>query len=316
MNSGQDLTSNRRSAAETSHLKSEISELKQELNATIVAHNYQLPEVQDIADFVGDSLELSRKCAEVKSPVIVFCGVDFMAETAVILNPEATVLLPVTTACCPMSAMIDEKKLEEWKAKYSEALVVAYVNSSAAVKAGSYICCTSANAVKIVNSVPSDEVLFIPDRNLGQYVARKTKKKVITYPGYCVTHNRLTADEVAQAKKCYPDAEVIVHPECRSEVVDLADAVLSTSQMLKYVRESPARTFLIGTEQGILHRMHLENPDKKFFTISPSLICVNMKKTRLETVLEAMQKKENKVVVPEDIRLKARQALDRMLAVS
>lgn len=315
MTFSQNITRLDRPEAELAELRSEVFRLKKELNAVIVAHNYQIPEVQDIADFVGDSLELARRCAEVKAETIVFCGVDFMAETAAILNPDAAVLLAAATACCPMADMIDEDKLNEWKQKYPLAAVVSYVNTSAAVKAGSDICCTSANAVKIVNSLAEDEILFVPDKNLGHYVSTQTTKKIILYPGFCITHDRLRAEDVIKAKRNYPAAKIVVHPECRAEVIELADAVLSTSQMLRYVKESPADTFLIGTEEGILHRMHLENPGKKFYTISPVLICVNMKKTRLETVIEVMQQRKNRITVPEDIRISAKRALDRMLKV-
>jgi quinolinate synthase len=307
--------SGNRSEDELATLRTEIHTLKKKLNAVIVSHNYQIPEVQDIADFVGDSLELARRCAEINAKTIVFCGVDFMAETASILNPNTVVLLAASNACCPMSDMIDEYKLNEWKQKYPRAAVVSYVNTSAAVKAGSDICCTSANAVKIVSSLPNEEILFVPDKNLGHYVSTQTKKRMILYPGFCVTHDRLKAEDVVKAKKIYPDAKVVVHPECRSEVIDLADAVVSTSQMLRYVKDSPASTFLIGTEEGILHRMYLDNPGKKFYIISPVLICVNMKKTKLETVIETMKEQKNRIIVPEEIRLKAKAALDRMLKV-
>ena len=304
-----------RPEAELARLREEVFEFKKKLNAVIVSHNYQIPEVQDIADFVGDSFELARRSAELKAETIVFCGVDFMAETAAILNPDATVLLSAATACCPMAAMIGEHDLSEWKEKYPQAGVVAYVNTTAAIKAGSDICCTSANAVKAVESLQSEEILFVPDKNLGHYISTKTKKKIILYPGYCITHDRLTAEEVKQARINYPEAKVIVHPECRPEVVELADVVLSTSQMIRYAKESPATTFLIGTEMGLLHRLHKENPQKIFYLLSPSLICANMKRTRLETVIETMKLKKNRITVPEDIRLKAKRALERMLAV-
>ena len=293
----------------------EIAGLKKKLGAVIVAHNYQRPEVQDIADFVGDSLELARRCAEVKAETIIFCGVDFMAETAKILNPDASVLLSAATACCPMAEMIDGDDLSQWKERYPKATVVAYVNTTAEVKAGSDICCTSANAVKVVESLPNDEILFIPDRYLGHYVSTKVRKRMILYPGFCITHARLTAEAVKLAKHQHPEARVLVHPECREGVVELADAVLSTSQMIRYAKESPAQTFLIGTEEGLLHRLRQENPGKEFYLLSPSLFCANMKKTRLETVAETMKLKRNQVTVPEDIRLRAKQALDRMLAV-
>ncbi len=304
-----------RPEAEVAPLREEVLQLKKKLNAVIVSHNYQLPEVQDIADFVGDSLELARRCAEMSAETIVFCGVDFMAETAAILNPDATVLLSAVTACCPMAAMISENDLNEWKEKYPKAAVVAYVNTTAAVKAGSNICCTSANAVKVVESLPNDEILFIPDKNLGHYISTKTSKRMILYPGYCITHDRLRAEEGKLAKLNYPEAKVIVHPECREEVIELADAVLSTSQMIRYAKESPATTFLIGTEMGLLHRLQKENPTKTFYLLSPSLICVNMKWTRLETVVETMKLKRNRITVPEETRVKAKKALDRMLVV-
>lgn len=304
-----------RTEVELAQLRERIFELKKKLNATIVAHNYQRPEVQDIADFVGDSLELARRCAEVKAENIVFCGVDFMAETAAILNPESVVLLAHATACCPMAKMIDVDDLREWKKKYPKATVVAYVNTTAAVKAESDICCTSANGVKVVESVTNDEILFVPDKHLGHYISTKTKKKMILYPGYCITHARLTAEQVKLAKQRYPEAKVLVHPECRAEVIELADAALSTSQMIRYAKESSAKIFLIGTEEGILHRMHKENPGKEFYLLASSLICPNMKKTRLESVIETMELKQNRITVPEEIRLKAKQALDRMLAI-
>ncbi len=304
-----------RTAAELQQLREQVFDLKKKLNAIIVAHNYQVSEVQDVADFVGDSFELARLCAEAKAEMIVFCGVDFMAETAAILNPEATTLLSAATACCPMANMITETDLNEWKAKYPKAGVVSYVNTSAVIKAGSDICCTSANAVKVVESLPHEEILFVPDQNLGHFVSTKTKKRIILYPGFCITHSKLTAVEVKTAKENYPEAKVIVHPECRPEVVAIADAALSTSQIIKYIKESPVKSFLIGTEEGILHRLYKDNPDKNFYILANSFICPNMKKTRLETVIETMQTGRNRITVPEDIRIKAKKALDRMLAV-
>lgn len=304
-----------RTADELVQLREQVFRLKKELNAIIVAHNYQVGEVQDIADFVGDSYELARRCAEAKAETIVFCGVDFMAETAAILSPKATVLLSATTAGCPMAEMITEKDLQEWKGRYPDAAVVSYVNTSAGVKAGSDICCTSANAVKVVESLLNDKILFVPDQNLGHYVSTQTKKQVILYPGFCITHAKVTAEEVQTARQNYPEAKVLVHPECHPKVVALADAVLSTSQMLRYVKESPAAGFLIGTEEGILHRLVKDNPGKQFHILSTGFICPNMKKTRLETVIETMRNRANRITVPEEIRLKAKLALDRMLAV-
>jgi len=295
--------------------KERIARLKRELNAIIVAHNYQRPETQDIADFTGDSLELARKCAEVEAETIVFCGVRFMAETAAILNPSSMVLLSHPDAGCPLADMIDVKKLRQWKAQYPEAAVVAYVNTTAAIKAESDICCTSANGVEVVNAVPNEEILFIPDQNLGHYISTKTKKRIILYPGFCDTHAKVTAEQVRLAKQRYPQAKVLVHPECHPEVIKLADAALSTAQMLRYAKQSNEKTFLIGTEEGILHPLRKQNPEKEFHLLSDSFICHDMKKTTLETVIETMQTKSNVVTVPEEIRIKAKQAIDRMLAI-
>lgn len=306
-----------RPEAELAELQQKIQRLKKELNAVIVAHNYQRPEVQDMAEFVGDSLELARKTAQLSDiEVIVFCGVHFMAETAAILNPTRTVLLAEMSAGCPMANMIDVDDLREWKAKYPRAAVVCYVNTSAAVKAESDICCTSANALKVVESLPNEEILFIPDQNLGHYISTRTKKRMIFYPGFCVTHRKLRAEQVRLAKQLHPDALVVVHPECIPEVTAMADAVLSTSQMIRYARESPAQTFLIGTEEGLLHRLRKENPNKTFYLISNGLLCPNMKRTTLESVSKAMELRQNIIKVPEETRWKAKRSLDLMLAVS
>lgn len=296
-------------------LQEEVLELKRELNAIIVAHNYQRPEVQDIADFTGDSLELARKCVGIKAKVIVFCGVLFMAETAAILNPGTMVLLSHRDAGCPLADTIDVDSLREWKGRYPEAAVVAYVNTTAAIKAESDICCTSANGVEVVNAIPDEEILFIPDKNLGHYVSTKTDKKLILYPGFCATHNNLSVEEVKAARQRYPQAKVLVHPECRPEVIELADAALSTSQMLRYAKGSNAKIFLIGTEEGMLYPLRKQNPDKEFHLISDSLVCPDMKKTTLETVIETMKARKNIVTVPEEIRVRAKKAIDRMLAI-
>ncbi len=296
-------------------LQRQIRGKAREMNAVIVAHNYQRPEVQDVADFVGDSLELARLCAQTEAEVIVFCGVNFMAENAVILNPSRQVLLAEGTAGCPMADMIDEVDLREWRARYPGAAVVAYINTTAAVKAESDICCTSANAARVVDSVPNDEVIFVPDENLAHWVSTQTTKKVIPYPGFCITHRRLNAEQVRRARALHPEAPVVVHPECLPEVADLADAVLSTSQMVRFCRESPARSFLIGTEMGLLHRMQKENPDKTFYVMSPGLVCPNMKRTHLDIVLRTMEERRNQVTVPEEVRARAQRALERMLAV-
>jgi len=297
-------------------LKEKIARLKEELRAVIIAHNYQRPEVQDIADFVGDSLELSRQCTEVDAQTIVFCGVRFMAETAAILNPNRTVLLSEASAGCPLADMINIDELREWKQKYPRASVVCYINSSAEIKAESDICCTSANGTKVVDSVLSNDIIFVPDQNLGHYISTQTKKNIILYPGFCYVHHRLKPEQVKLAKKLHPDAQILVHPECRPEVIDLADAALSTGQMLSYAKASSHSSFIIGTEEGLLHQLRLENPDKSFYLISNSQICTDMKRTTLETLAQTMELRQNIVTVAEEVRLKAKQAVDRMLAIS
>ncbi len=296
-------------------VKERIAELKKELTAVIVAHNYQRPEVQDIADFVGDSLELARQCTEVDAQTIVFGGVRFMAETAAILNPDRTVLLSEGSAGCPLADMISPDELRQWKQRYPRAAVVCYINSSAGIKAESDICCTSANGVKVVNSVANDDILFVPDQNLGHYISTQTKKNMILYPGFCYVHHRLKPEQVKLAKQLHPDARVLVHPECPPEVIALAEAALSTSQMLHYVKASSHQSFIIGTEEGILHRLRLENPAKSFYLISNGQICTDMKKTTLEVLAQTMELRQNIVTVPEEVRLKAKQAVDRMLAI-
>jgi len=297
-------------------LKEKIAGLKEELTAVIVAHNYQRPEVQDIADFVGDSLELSRQCAQIDAETIVFCGVHFMAEIAAIVNPERTVLLSEGSAGCPMADMISGDELRKWKEKYPQASVVCYVNSSAEVKAESYICCTSANGAEVVDSAPGDDIIFVPDQNLGHYVSTQTEKRLILYPGFCYVHHRIKPEQVKLAKELHPEAQLIVHPECRPEVIAMADAVLSTSQMIHYAKASSNNSFIIGTEEGLLHRLRQENPDKSFFLITNSQICTDMKKTTLETLAQTMELRQNIVTVPEEVRIKAKQAVDRMLAIS
>ena len=299
----------------TLHLLGRIEVYQQRRNAVILAHNYQLGEIQDVADFVGDSLELSRKAAETTAETIVFCGVQFMAETAKILSPQKTVLLPDLQAGCPMADMITVDQLREFKAKYPGRPVVAYVNTSAEVKAESDICCTSANAVKVVESVEADEVLFIPDRCLADYMASKTRKKVIPYPGYCPTHLHIFPDDILRQKALHPDALVIVHPECTRAVIQLADGVFSTSGILRFARESPAREFIIGTEKGILHRLQKENPDKKFYSPTEYTICRNMKLITLEKLAWSLEDNQYPIELPSDIMEKARGAIERMIAI-
>ena len=296
-------------------MKEEILALKKDKNATILAHNYQIPAVQDVADLVGDSLELARAAARLDAKVIVFCGVDFMAETAAILSPEKRVVLPEKGAWCPMAHMINADQLREMKAAYPQAAVVSYVNSTAEVKAESDVCCTSANGVQVANSLPEEQIIFVPDRNLAAYVARHTKKQIIPWNGYCYVHDHFAPEEVRAARARYPQAEVLVHPECRPEVIDLADYAYSTAGMARHAHASPVREFVIGTEVGMLYKLKKENPDKEFYPLSEKAICQNMKKTDLAKVLRALQTLEPRVTVPEKIALRARRAIERMLTV-
>ncbi len=290
-----------------------VRSLKIERDAVILAHNYQLGEVQDIADFVGDSLELSQRAAETDAAVIVFCGVHFMAETASILCPEKVVLLPDVHAGCPMADMITAERLREKKREHPGALVICYVNSSAEVKAESDICCTSANAVAIVESLDAGEIIFVPDQYLGQYVSARTGRKLILWPGFCPTHARITADRVRELKQEYPRARLVVHPECRQEVIGLADEVLSTGGMCRYARRDDVADMIVGTEIGIIHRLRKENPGKRFIPVSEQAICPNMKSITLEKIVWTLEEMEPEVRVPEEIRVPARAAVDKML---
>jgi quinolinate synthase len=296
-------------------IKSEIKALLKERNAVLLAHNYMRDEVQEIADITGDSLALSIEAAKTDAEVIVFCGVHFMAESASILAPKKTVLLPRLDAGCPMADMVSVEALRELKAARPGVPVVTYVNSSAAVKAESDICCTSANAVKVVQSLSEEEIIFAPDRNLGHYVASFTTKRLHLWDGYCPTHERLRPEVVQELKQNNPDAPFVCHPECNPAVVALADQVCSTTGMYAYCKSSSAKRFIIGTEAGILWRLKRENPDKEFILASPALICPNMKLTSLEDVLEALQSMQPVVKVAEEVRIPAKQALDRMLAI-
>jgi quinolinate synthase len=295
-------------------LAQQIARLKQERKAVILAHNYQLGEVQDAADFVGDSLELSRRATEVDSDVIVFCGVMFMAETAKILNPERTVLIPDPRAGCPMCDMAPVEAVRKRKAELLGVPVVAYVNTTAAVKAEADICCTSANAVAIVNSLPDKRVLFLPDRNLGAWVQRHTNKEVILWDGWCPTHQRILPQDIQRLKGEHPKAVVVVHPECTPDVIDLADEVLSTGQMIRWARESKAAEVIVGTELGLIHRLKIENPGTVFYPVSFLTTCPNMKRITLEKVLWSLQDMKYPVEVPRDTAAAARRAIERMLA--
>ncbi len=294
-------------------LADKILGLKRRRNAIILAHNYQLGEVQDIADFVGDSLELSQKAAKTDAEVIVFCGVRFMAETASILCPEKIVLLPDIHAGCPMADMVTPERLRERKGELPGATVVCYINTSAEVKAESDVCCTSANAVKIIESLDAGEILFIPDQYLGHYVSTKTDKKVILWPGFCPTHARIHLEHITQLRQEYPQAKVVVHPECRPEVISVADEVLSTGGLCRFANSSEAREVIVGTEIGIIHRLRKENPGKRFIPASEQAVCPRMKLITLEVVLWSLEEMTPQVKVPEEIRLKAKAAVDKML---
>jgi quinolinate synthase len=294
---------------------SRINALRKERKAVILAHNYQIGEVQDIADYTGDSLGLSQEAARSGAEVIVFCGVHFMAETAAILSPRKAVLLPDPQAGCPMADMITAQELRDWKARYPGRPVVSYVNTTAEVKAESDVCCTSSNAVQVVDSLPDEEILFAPDRNLAAYVARRTRKKIIAWDGHCYVHNRILAADVLAKKKMHPQAEVWVHPECRPEVIDLADRVISTGYMVKAARETTAREVLVGTEAGILHRLRQENPRTRFFPVRDLAFCSNMKKITLLKVLRALEEMKFRIEVPLEISRRARGAIEKMIQI-
>jgi quinolinate synthase len=320
-------------------LQEKINSLKKKKNAVILAHNYQRDEVQDIADFTGDSLELSRTAASIDCDVIVFCGVNFMAESASILSPEKIVLLPEITACCPMADMVTVSDMRELKTQFPGyvltdgytypadftlkdmkklhpgAPVVAYVNTTADVKAESDICCTSANGVKIVESLDADKVICIPDRNLAQWIAKNTKKEVIAWDGFCHVHDRVTTADVAMARQEHPYALLVAHPECRLEVLELADHVTSTSGMLRFAKSSDAKEFIIGTETGLLYKLRKDNQEKTFYPLRKDMVCPNMKKTTLKSVVKALETMTNIIKVPEEIRIPAKRALDRMLEI-
>jgi quinolinate synthase len=298
------------------NLVAEIQKLKATRNALILAHNYQLPDVQDIADFTGDSLELSRKATEITAEVIVFCGVHFMAETAAILNPGKTVLLPDARAGCPMADMITGEQLREFKARHPGAKVVCYVNSTAEVKAESDCCCTSGNAARIVQHYADHDVLFVPDQHLGSVVAEILGRKLILWPGYCPTHARISPREILDLKAAHPRAVAIAHPECPKPVRAVSDHILSTGQMCKFVQENPAPEFIVATEEGLIHRLRKENPAKAFYRVSPFAVCPNMKRISLEKVYFSLRDLSPVVKVEEPIASRARRAIELMLAWS
>ncbi|MEM1689684.1 MAG: quinolinate synthase NadA [Candidatus Hadarchaeales archaeon] len=295
-----------------------IVELKEKKKAVILAHNYQIPEIQDLADFVGDSLELALACTKIDKNLVVFCGVDFMAETASILNPEKKVLIPDVEASCPLAAQLPLRVLLEKKKEHPGVPVVLYVNTTAEAKAEADVICTSANAPSVINSLDEDVVLFGPDRNLAWFTQQKTKKTVIPVPydGYCYVHRMFKVEDILLLKQKYPDAEILAHPECDPEIQQIATHVCSTSQMIKRARESNARTFIIATEIGLLHRLKKENPDKKFIPACPDAICQQMKKHTLEKLYISLRDEKYEIKVPEKTAERARRAIERMFSLT
>ena len=294
-----------------------ITKLKKERDAILLAHNYQIGEVQDIADYTGDSLGLSLAASETTAKVILFCGVKFMAETAAIICPDKTVLMPDENAGCPMANMITVRQLKEMKKRYPGAKVVCYVNTTAAIKAECDICCTSANAVAVVNSIPKDiPIIFVPDQSLGDYVSKQCGREMILGGGYCPTHHRILAQDILSMKEKHPEAEVMVHPECTADVIALADQALSTGGMRRYAKETDTRELIVGTEIGLLHSLRKENPDKKFYSASEMADCPNMKLNNLEKVLWSLEDMVYEVRVPEEIRTRAWGAIEKMLQLS
>ncbi|HOB68254.1 MAG TPA: quinolinate synthase NadA [Syntrophorhabdaceae bacterium] len=294
----------------------EILELKKQRNAVIVAHNYQVDEVQKIADILGDSFALSRYCASSPHETIVFCGVHFMAESAKILSPQKTVLLPEINAGCPMADMVNAEDIRQLRKIYPNAAVVCYINTTAEVKAECEICCTSSNAVQVIRSLKEKDIIFVPDMNLGNYIARMVpEKNMIIWNGFCITHHRVTSDDVLNARAVHPDALVLVHPECRPDVVDMADFVGSTKQIMDFGAKSEGRKFIIGTEMGVLFRLREDNPDKEFYLLSQGLICPNMKRTKLISVYNALKEMKHRIEIEDSILLRAKSSLDRMMQV-
>lgn len=299
-------------------LADEVLKLKEEKNAVILAHNYQVPEIQDVADYLGDSLGLAQKAAQTDADIILFCGVDFMAETAKILNPGKTVLIPDSDACCPMAKMLELDDLIQKKKENPDADVVLYVNTRAEAKAECDCVCTSANADKIVNAMDSDTVIFGPDQNLAYFVQKRTDKELIVVPpaGVCVTHHGMTLADLMDAKELHPSAEVIVHPECIPEIQEAADKIASTSGILRYCKESDSKEFIVGTENGILYRLESDIPGKSFYPLSETAVCENMKKNNLEKVFNALKNEAPEVEVSPDIRARAVVAINRMIELS
>lgn len=304
-----------RKAEQNRELKERIAQLKKERNAIILAHYYQRDEIQEIADFRGDSFLLAQKAASTDADVIVFCGVHFMGESAKILAPSKTVIIPDERAGCPMADMVNVEGLRALKRKHPNATVVTYINSSAEIKAETDICCTSANAVKVIQSVQSDEIIWVPDKNLGDYVSKFTDKKMIIWEGYCNTHDMLTVKDVEEMRRLYPSAHFVVHPECRPEVVKMADFVGSTTAIIKYCKESPHQEFIVGTEDGTGFQLRKDSPHKTFHFASKFLVCPNMKVNNLKKVVRCMETMQPQIYVPPHIADQARRSLERMLQV-
>ena len=301
---------------EFKELEEKIKELKKKRNAVILAHNYQLPEVQDVADFRGDSLELSRIAAKTDAKVIVFCGVHFMAETASILCPDKKVIMPDVNAGCPMVNMITAGDLKKLKKEHPRAVAVGYVNTSAEVKAELDFCCTSTNAVAVVNALRDrEEIIFVPDKYLADYVSKKTGRRLISWNGFCPTHVKILPEDVKREKKFHPKAKILVHPECLPQVVAMSDAALSTSQMAKFAKETEAGEMIIGTEVGLIYRLKRDNPTKEFYPASERAVCPNMKRTTQEKIVWALEELKEEVRVADEIRLRAKKAIDRMLEI-
>ena len=298
------------------NITTDIKKLAKEKNAIILAHNYQIDEIQDIADFSGDSLELSQIAAKNDADMIVFCGVHFMAESASILSPQKKVIIPDPTAGCPMAEMVEDLDVISLREKHPGAKVVTYINSTAAVKAQSDVICTSSNALKIVERIDADRIIFLPDKNLGSYVQRFSKKEIITWKGFCPTHEKFSSEDLAAIREKHPDALVMVHPECRPDVIDKADEVLSTGQMVKFVQQTDRKKIIVGTEIGMIHKLKSVAPHIEYIPASDSFICPNMKKINLEKLLRGLKSEETVVSVAPDIRERAKMALDRMLELS
>ncbi len=304
-----------RKLEQNQELKQRIAELKKERNAIILAHYYQRDEIQEVADFRGDSFLLAQKAAQTDADVIVFCGVHFMGESAKILAPNKKVIIPDERAGCPMADMVNIEGLRALKRQHPRATVVSYINTSAEIKSETDICCTSANAVKVIESVQSDEIIWVPDKNLGDYVAKFTNKKMIIWEGYCNTHDMLTIKDVEEMRAQYPNAQFVVHPECRPEVVKMGDFIGSTTGIIKYCRESDCEEFIVGTEDGTGYQLRLDSPHKKFHFASKYLVCPNMKVNNLKKVVRCLETMQPEIYVPQDVADQARQSLERMLLV-